>query len=152
DDGNLCAAAPRFAYGGGATIAGAARAAANAIAHDLFGPVVHSEAAPNSMRCQKQVSREAGKLAVQRWMELWKCQRRTMADCDDGADLARVCLGGPGGPQPDPRGTLSAREHMLAEKSQRLCADVGVSFNVFSGTCGNHTSVAEFSNCVVSRI
>lgn len=152
DDESHCAALPRWSYAGGAAIGAAARAAANAIAHDLFGPVVSVSAAADAMRCQKEVSRHAGKLALRRWLELWKCQRRGADAMGHGIDIAQLCLGGQSGPQPDPRGTLRARYEMLEEKSQQWCADARVPFGVFAGACGGRTDSAGFAECVADRV
>jgi hypothetical protein len=134
----------------GACISAAAENGANDVTHDLFGATVNVSAVKATRRCQKIVSKMAGKLLVDRWKVFRKCKKDDFTSISDDTDLVATCAGPP---QPDPKDKIGKREALLAQKVSKVCLGKGVTSlgTVFPGACSSAPDLG-FATCVAEAV
>jgi hypothetical protein len=152
NDGNACVIDLACSGGScvrGACMSGAAEDAANAAAHDLFGPSVLVTDGDAVGKCQKKIIKRMGKLLVERWKVFRKCKKDNFSVIANDNDLITTCLGPP---QPDGAGKIAKRLTKLGEEVTK-CIDKGVTTvsSAFPGDC-NAVANGAFAGCVSERV
>jgi hypothetical protein len=107
----------------GGCVAEVAEAAANELTHDIYGSAVTVSSDSRTRRCQKAVSKAAGRLLVEHLKAFRVCKRDEFGTITNDADLVATCLE----PQPDPKGKLADRALQISTDIQLKCLDKGVS-------------------------
>ena len=151
NDGDICVDASTCGGGEcapGGCVAEIAEAAANELTHDLYGSAVTVSSDPVTRRCQRTVSKAAGKLLVEHWKSFRTCKRDEFAGITNDADLRATCLE----PQPDPKAKLAERAAQISTDIQLKCLDKGVStLGVeFPGACAAEPDPT-FGECIAER-
>jgi hypothetical protein len=128
-------------------VAEVAEAAANELIHDIYGSAITVSADSRTRRCQKTVSKAAGRLLVEHLKAFRVCKRDEFGTITNDADLVATCLD----PQPDPKGKLGPR---VADQHGHSapCLDKGVSSLgiEFPGACAAEPDPT-FGECIAER-
>lgn len=151
NDGDICV--DNTTCGGGecspgGCVAEVAEAAANELTHDIYGSAVTVSSDPLTRRCQKTVSKAAGRLLVEHLKAFRVCKRDEFGTITNDADLVATCLE----PQPDPKGKLADRATQISSDIQLKCLDKGVSSLgiEFPGACAAEPDPT-FGECIAAR-
>lgn len=124
-DGDPCADAATCGGGtcpDGGCLAAATDAAANDLAHDVFGASVVISSDKTTAKCQQAAAKAAGKLYTTRWKEFRGCKRDNFPTILGDLTLRAICLE----PQPDADGKILDREEKLVSAIQKKCIDKGL--------------------------
>ena len=151
NDGDICTDSSTCDSGEcapGGCVAEVAEAAANELTHDIYGATVTASADSRTRRCQKTVSKAAGKLLVEHLKAFRVCKRDEFASITNDTDLRATCLE----PQPDPKGKLAQRATQISSDIEHKCFDKGVSsLGVeFPGACAAQPDET-FGACIAER-
>lgn len=151
NDGDICVDDTTCGGGqcsAGGCIAEVAEAAANELTHDIYGTAVTISSDPRTRRCQKTVSKAAGRLLVEHLKAFRTCKRDEFASITNDEDLRATCLE----PQPDPKGKLAERALQIGTDIQSKCLDKGVSSLglEFPGDCATEPDPS-FGECIAER-
>lgn len=151
NDGDICLDSSTCGGGEcvpGGCVAEVAESAANELTHDIYGEAVTTSADSRTRRCQKTVSKAAGKLLVEHLKAFRTCKRDEFSSITNDADLRATCLE----PQPDPKGKLADRAAQISADIQLKCLDKGVrslGFE-FPGSCAAAPDET-FGECIAER-
>lgn len=112
-DGASClvdAGCPSGACLRGACASSATELAANDLTHDLFGASVVVTDGSAIGKCQRDITKLAGKLIVERWKVFRSCKKDNFPTILDDASLVSTCLTSP---QPDAKDKISKLQNKL---------------------------------------
>jgi hypothetical protein len=151
NDGDICVDSSTCGGGEcapGGCIAETAELAANELSHDIYGPAVTVSSDSRTRRCQKTVSKAAGKLLVEHLKAFRVCKRDDFSGITNDDDLRAKCLE----PQPDPKGKLAQRATQITTDIQQKCLDKGVNTLgiEFPGACAAEPDPT-FGECIAER-
>lgn len=151
NDGDICVDSSTCGGGecaAGGCVAEVAEAAANELTHDIYGSAVTVSSDPVTRRCQRTVSKAAGKLLVEHMKAFRTCKRDEFGTITNDADLRATCLE----PQPDPKDKLADRAMQITTDIQAKCLDKGVSTLgiEFPGECAAEPDPT-FGECIAER-
>jgi hypothetical protein len=151
NDGDLCLDSSTCGGGEctpGGCVAEIAEAAANELTHDIYGGTVTVASDSRARRCQKTISKSAGKLLIEHMKVFRVCKRDAFGGITSDEELRATCLE----PQPDPKGKLATRAMRITADIRAKCLDKGVTTLglVFPGACATAPDPT-FGECISER-